>query len=111
MADPQPDGCRGWIRGLVAERLRQPGLATRLLAAAVLSGLDELPLYRAHLLVDHARAARRTGQAEQVQAAHRAPRPHRSIASWRLYLIASAHRRDSRRGPSRRRSVRPLHQP
>lgn len=68
-ADPQPPwttAAAGWIRGLVAERLRQPGLATRLLAAAVLSGLDELPLYRAHLLVDHARAASRTGQAEQA---------------------------------------------
>lgn len=52
-----------WFRGLVAEaRGDGPGALSRLKTA--LAGDLELPLYRAHLLADHARLARLLGRAE-----------------------------------------------
>jgi DNA-binding CsgD family transcriptional regulator len=50
-----------WLRGLSAEAAGRPGDALALLGAAISRFSTDLPLYRAHVLADHARVARLRG--------------------------------------------------
>ena len=52
----------GWIRGLIAEAKHETAQAYSLMTAAAGQITDELPLYQAHLLADHARIADLVGQ-------------------------------------------------
>jgi DNA-binding CsgD family transcriptional regulator len=60
---PHPPGWMiwvpAWLRGLIAEASGSIGQARAHLDAAVLGFSPDLPLYRAHALIDHARVARR----------------------------------------------------
>jgi len=52
-----------WLRGLIAEARGDVPAAHALLAAAAAVPVEELPLYRAHLMADLARVARAAGDA------------------------------------------------
>jgi DNA-binding CsgD family transcriptional regulator len=71
-----------WIRGLAAETAGATGQARRHLDTAVARFTDDLPLYRAHVLADHARVA-------DLQ--HDSGPAHRSLdAARQLYRILGA---------------------
>jgi DNA-binding CsgD family transcriptional regulator len=53
-----------WLRGLIAEAAGQPGDARALLGVAISRFSSDLPLYRAHVLADHARIARLQGDGD-----------------------------------------------
>jgi DNA-binding CsgD family transcriptional regulator len=65
---PRPPGWMAWVpawlRGLIAEAAGQPGDARALLGAAISRFSSDLPLYRAHVLADHARIARLQGDGD-----------------------------------------------
>jgi DNA-binding CsgD family transcriptional regulator len=71
-----------WVRGLAAESAGATGQARLHLDAAVAGFTDDLPLYRAHVLADHARVA-------ALQ--HDDPAARRSLdAASQLYRVLGA---------------------
>ncbi len=57
------DALADWLLGLVAEALGNGKLALSRLRAALAGDLDQVPLYRGHVLLDHARLAHLLGDA------------------------------------------------
>ena len=57
LAAPWRSGAALWLRGLIAEHRGSAGRAGAHFDAAISHGADNLPLYHAHLLTDHARVA------------------------------------------------------
>ncbi|GGM19182.1 LuxR C-terminal-related transcriptional regulator [Nakamurella endophytica] len=63
---------RDWLRGLLEEATgRDPAVAAASLRRAAGAPSAEVPLYRAHLLVDHARIAARAGRTDVAERAGR----------------------------------------
>jgi DNA-binding CsgD family transcriptional regulator len=65
---PRPPGWMtwvpAWLRGLIAEVAGLPSNARTHLSAAIFRFSSDLPLYRAHVLADHARIARQHGDGD-----------------------------------------------
>lgn len=65
---PRPPGWMAWVpawlRGLIAEAAGRLGDARALLGTAISRFSGDLPLYRAHVLTDHARIARLQGDGD-----------------------------------------------
>jgi len=71
---PRPawsSGAVSWLRGLAAEAHGDGAQALALLETAVDEATAQLPFYRGHALVDHARLARRLGHTAAAQASLR----------------------------------------
>ena len=79
---PWAPGAVAWLCGLVAEARGEKAQALAHLATAVDPAVTQLPLYRGHALVDHARLARSLGNTAEAQASlHAAAAVYRGLGA------------------------------